>query len=130
MSHSEQRACPVCSRSFTWSSKRPAHRFCDPRCKAIWAREIKKAREHGLPPPAPGDPRLRPGHTAAPREDPPREGPPHGALSPAILSTAPMAISRETCCPHCRQLVAVVAVLIPPAAVYVDTPSQSVTNIN
>ncbi|MFI7709380.1 hypothetical protein [Nonomuraea sp. NPDC049480] len=131
MSHAEQRACPVCSTLFTWNSSRPTHRFCNPKCKAIWAREIKKARKNGLTPPTPGATCLRPGRANPlpedlPREDLPREETLRGKFSAA----QPAQSSRELRCPLCQEPIAVVSMLLPPAAAYVDTPSQSVTNIN
>ena len=140
MSHREQRTCPVCGTPFTWNSSRPTHRFCDPRCKAIWAREMKKARELGLPPPVPGDIRLRPGPATRARDahvpdrplhgEPVRGDPLRGDRLPGDLVTATTTSARQSHCPHCRKPIAVVAMLVPPAAVHVDTPSQSVTNIN
>ncbi|GAA3615522.1 hypothetical protein GCM10022419_121000 [Nonomuraea rosea] len=140
MSHREQRTCPVCATLFTWNSSRPTHRFCDPRCKAIWAREMKKARELGLPPPVPGDIRLRPGPAARARDPRAHDRHLHGDPLPedhlrgegrrGDLVTAATTNARQSSCPHCRKPIAVVAMLVPPAAVHVDTPSQSVTNIN
>jgi endogenous inhibitor of DNA gyrase (YacG/DUF329 family) len=126
MSHTEQRACPVCSALFTWNSSRPTHRFCNPKCKAIWAREIKKARKNGLTPPTPGATCLRPGRADSPPEDRLREDTLRGELP----ATPPAPSCREARCPHCHRPIAVVSMLLPPAAAYVDTPSQSVTNIN
>jgi hypothetical protein len=150
MSHREQRICPVCATPFTWNSSRPTHRFCDPRCKAIWAREMKKARELGLPPPVPGDIRLRAGPATRARDTPVHDRSLHSEPPPGErlrgdhlredhlredrlrgeLVTAITTSTRHSSCPHCRKPITVVAMLVPPAAVHVDTPSQSVTNIN
>jgi hypothetical protein len=121
MSHTEQRACPVCSGLFTWNSSRPTHRFCNPKCKAIWAREIKKARKNDLAPPTPGAACLRPG---------PEDTPPEDTLRDELPAAQPAQNCREARCPLCHRPIAVVSMLLPPAAAYVDTPSQSVTNIN
>jgi len=33
------KCCALCGNTFTWTSRNPNRRFCDPRCKARWWRE-------------------------------------------------------------------------------------------
>ncbi|MEU6722028.1 hypothetical protein ABZ897_62250 [Nonomuraea sp. NPDC046802] len=52
---------------------------------------------------------------------------------PQLLCLAMRASSQSSTtgqrCPHCHEPIAVINLLVPPAAAYVDTPSQSVTNM-
>jgi DNA gyrase inhibitor YacG len=114
----EQRACPACGTEFTWTSAAPRQRFCSTRCKHRWQdahrRQAAAALSHG-------DTRLPAGQP--PGDDPrattndARGAGPGGDQGPATLAATPA-------CPHCRQAVAIVAWLVPPAAASVATPQR------
>ena len=102
----EQRPCPACGTSFTWTPAAPRQKFCSPRCKHRWHdRYGKKAR------------RRRSGPT--PDVARPPDAQPATPAPGSSLTSAPA-------CPHCRQPVALVAWLVPPAA-SITTPPPHVT---
>jgi endogenous inhibitor of DNA gyrase (YacG/DUF329 family) len=121
----ETRHCPECGRPFIWTSRFANRRFCDPRCKAARWREAKNARRREL------HRKRTTARTAAEsiaddgndaalealgdHVDPVRQPSPPGAGTPVQN------------CPHCRNPVAVINLLVTPAAAYVNTPSPSVT---
>jgi hypothetical protein len=98
--NAEQRTCPSCGTEFTWTPAAPRQKFCSPRCKHHWHDRYGKKRDR----------RRRAGPT------PDVARPPTGAG----LTAAPA-------CPHCRQPVALVAWLVPPAA-SITTPPQHISN--
>lgn len=148
MSRTETRACPQCGRPFTWTSRFANRRFCDSRCKAAWWREAKNARRRQLraerkaaPPPPGGD---TPAATvaivthdapAAPAPVAPADGVSLDALGDRVdpvRAMGPPGPGRQPAasvhsCPHCRNPVAVINLLVTPAAAYVNMPSRSVT---
>jgi endogenous inhibitor of DNA gyrase (YacG/DUF329 family) len=105
----EQRPCPACGSQFTWTPAAPRQRFCSTRCKHRWHDASRKPRNRPRParddgrPPAPTTPAAKPPHT-------PADG----------LTAAPA-------CPHCRQPVALVAWLVPPAASITTPPRHADT---
>jgi endogenous inhibitor of DNA gyrase (YacG/DUF329 family) len=102
--------CPVCGHGFTSSAhQRPRRRYCSDRCR-------KTAWRH-----------RHPGHRSRPRDVAPAVPRP-GDVAPAVprpdhipdVSTAQAEpVAR---CPHCAQPVAVIALLVVPAAAHVPTP--------
>jgi endogenous inhibitor of DNA gyrase (YacG/DUF329 family) len=107
----EQRTCPACSTTFTWTSAAPRQRFCSTRCKHQWwgarRRQAIAALSCGDSLPA-----------GQPHGDDPRPATHDGrGASPGTLAATPA-------CPHCRQAVAIVAWLVPPAAASVATPQR------
>lgn len=127
MTYTETRPCEHCRRPFTWSSRYPTRRFCDPRCKARWAREPKNARRRELR-------RLRkagqqhdrhpePGNHANPNNHGNREDREDRDGHQPLASTA----NAVRNCPHCHHPIAVFNLLLTPDAAYVNTPSRSVT---
>jgi endogenous inhibitor of DNA gyrase (YacG/DUF329 family) len=128
----ETRHCPECGRPFTWTSRFANRRFCDPRCKAAWWRDAKNARRREL------HRQRKATRTAAEPDahngndgndvalealgdhvDPVRQPSP---TAPGQWPATPV----QTC-PHCRNPVAVINLLVTPAAAYVNTPSPPVT---
>jgi endogenous inhibitor of DNA gyrase (YacG/DUF329 family) len=105
----EQRRCPACGSQFTWTPAAPRQRFCSTRCKHRWHDANRKPRNRTGParddarPPAPTTPVANPPHTPA-----------------SGLNAAPA-------CPHCRQPVALVAWLVPPAASVTTPPRHAAT---
>jgi endogenous inhibitor of DNA gyrase (YacG/DUF329 family) len=110
----EQRPCPACGAAFTWTPAAPRQRFCSTRCRQRWwdrrRRQATAALNRGAPPPASSRNSQDDGHD--PRGDAAR-----GHDGPGTLAAVPA-------CPHCRQPVAVVAWLVPPAAATVATPPR------
>jgi endogenous inhibitor of DNA gyrase (YacG/DUF329 family) len=102
--------CPVCGQTFTSTPRQiPRRRYCSERCR-------KTAWRH-----------RHPGHRSRPRHVAPAVPRP-GHVAPAVprpdhvpdLSTAQAEpVAR---CPHCAQPVAVIALLVVPAAAHVPTP--------
>jgi endogenous inhibitor of DNA gyrase (YacG/DUF329 family) len=121
----EPRPCRHCGQSFTWNSRYPTRRFCDPRCKAAHARDHKNARRRELR-------RLRKDArqqaiTAARPADRHGNQENHGNHGNREDRVRLMQANAMQLCPHCRQPVAVVSLLLNPEAAHVDAPSRSVT---
>lgn len=86
-------SCPVCGQTFTREHHRPRRRYCSERCrKAAWRRRH------------PGRRRRRPDTV-----------PPPGVPRPDTVSPAAR-------CPHCTRPVAVITLLVAPAAAQVPIP--------
>jgi endogenous inhibitor of DNA gyrase (YacG/DUF329 family) len=109
----EQRECPACGAEFTWTTAAPRQRFCSTPCRQRWWDRTRRQRQrrHGDDPRG-HDPR-RPQDSDKPR---PPAGDPRGHDDPATVAVP--------ACPHCRQPVAIVAWLVPPAAASVATPAR------
>jgi endogenous inhibitor of DNA gyrase (YacG/DUF329 family) len=102
--------CPVCGQPFTSTPRqRPRRRYCSERCR-------KTAWRH-----------RHPGHRSRPRNVPPAVPRP-GDVSPAvprpgeILHASPARAEPAARCPHCARPVAVIALLVVPAAAQVPAP--------
>jgi endogenous inhibitor of DNA gyrase (YacG/DUF329 family) len=113
--NAEQRTCPSCGTEFTWTPAAPRQKFCSPRCKHHWHDRYGKKRDR----------RRRAGPT------PDVARPPAGAGGGAASHPAPpqpsTGLAAAPACPHCRQPVALVAWLVPPAA-SITTPPQHISN--
>ena len=109
----EQRDCPACGTEFTWTPAAPRQKYCSTRCKHRWHRA------HGKPRPPPSR-----------RPDPRRRASParRDARAPAAARARQAASTAAPACPHCRQPVALVAWLVPPAAANVTTPPRRHAN--
>jgi hypothetical protein len=132
----ETRHCPECGQAFTWTSRFSNRRFCDPRCKAAWWRDAKNARRRELHrqrksvrPSASPAPDQSAGDRVALGNDTALVAPgdhvdflPHTPTRSGQRPTAPLQD-----CPHCHNPIAVINLLVTPAAAYVNTPSRSVT---
>jgi endogenous inhibitor of DNA gyrase (YacG/DUF329 family) len=107
----EQRTCPACGAGFTWTPAAPRQKFCSTRCKHRWhdQHRTRPSRRRGSP-------------TAdvARRPDGDDARPPVPAAPAGHLTATPA-------CPHCRQPIALVAWLVPPAA-SITTPPQHISN--
>jgi len=108
----EQRPCLHCGTAFTWTPASPRKRFCSQRCRLTWHGEQRRGKprprrraRHAQPAAAPGQ------HHAGTHDMPPADTVP--AATPA--------------CPHCRQPVAIVAWLVPPAAHATTPPRHDTT---
>ena len=113
-------SCPVCGQTFTSTPHQiPRRRYCSERCrKTAWRHRHPghRSRPRDVPPAVP-----RPG-------DVPLAGPRPGDVSPAvprpgeILHASPARAEPAARCPHCARPVAVIALLVVPAAAHVTTP--------
>jgi endogenous inhibitor of DNA gyrase (YacG/DUF329 family) len=110
----EQRTCPACGTEFTWTPAAPRQKYCSTRCKHRWhdRHRSKPRRRHNSPTT----------HVARP----PATGIAGDAASPPVPSPAGASMTATPACPHCRQPVALVAWLVPPAA-SITTPPPHVT---
>lgn len=142
MTTTATRCCASCGEAFTWKSGNPRHRFCSARCKARWWRAVRRdTTATGQPGPA-----RQATATAGPAGLPAARATTSSTLmnGTAANSTAdvvtrtydpytagygsdqpPSAVQN---CPNCHQPVAVINLLVTPAAAYVNTPSRSVTD--
>jgi endogenous inhibitor of DNA gyrase (YacG/DUF329 family) len=113
-----QRPCPVCGTLFTWTPAAPRQRFCSVPCRHRWWNRRRRQATAALRGAAvPDSEPATDGHD--PRGVPPRGGGPRGG--DGIIAAVPA-------CPHCREPVAVVAWLVPPAAASVTTPPRHAGN--
>ena len=115
MTGAEQRPCLHCGTIFAWTTASPRKRFCTQRCRLAWHGEQRRGKPR---PPRRSRRRQQAqdqaaghGDTAATAPEPP----PHG-----VLAATPA-------CPHCRQPVAIVAWLVPPAAHATTVPRHHAT---
>jgi endogenous inhibitor of DNA gyrase (YacG/DUF329 family) len=96
--------CPVCGHDFTSSAhQRPRRRYCSERCR-------KTAWRH-----------RHPGHRSRPRGVAPAVPRPRD-VPPAVPRPNDVAHEPVARCPHCARPVAVIALLVVPAAAQVTTP--------
>ena len=119
----EQRTCPACGTTFTWTSAAPRQRFCSTHCKHQWWNARRRQATTAL---------ARTGHRPPadwPRADDPRGDDPRATThddrgNATSARQDPATLAATPACPHCRQAVAIVAWLVPPAAASVATPPQ------
>jgi hypothetical protein len=105
-------SCPVCGQTFTPTPRQiPRRRYCSERCrKTAWRHRHPRhrSRPRDLPPAVP-----RPGDV------PPAVSPPGDS---DLLDASAARAEPPTRCPHCARPVAVIALLVVPAAAHVPTP--------
>jgi hypothetical protein len=141
------RLCATCGTPFTWTSRNPRRRFCDPLCKARWWR----AANTDTTQPGPADTSTATS-TARTTNTPSAQSSPSTAGAPSTTSTestagttndvtpeydpyvagyrteqAPRAVQN---CLNCNQPIAVINLLVTSAAAYVNTPSRRMTDIS
>ena len=111
----EQRPCPAGGTAFTRTPASPRQRFCSTRCRQSWwdrrRRQATATLNRGGVPQA-GSGRRGDGRHAGDHDA-------HCDAAPGRDSTGTLAAAPA--CPHCRQPVAIVAWLVPPAAASVAT---------
>jgi endogenous inhibitor of DNA gyrase (YacG/DUF329 family) len=106
----EQRACPSCGTAFTLTPAAPRKKFCSTRCKHRWHSANRKPRRR------------------ARRDDPHPDTPATSvATTTAVATPHAPALTAAPACPHCRQPVALVAWLVPPAASVTTPPRHADT---
>jgi endogenous inhibitor of DNA gyrase (YacG/DUF329 family) len=142
-SRTATRLCASCGEPFTWTSRNPRKKFCDPLCKARWWRVSNNdtTTVAGQPPgvaaatintadTASTDLALAASTASTAPAD-------HGSTANAVTHAydpyvsgyaGEQAPSTAQNCPNCHQPVAVINLLVAPAAAYVNTPSRSVTD--
>ncbi len=136
------RLCASCGEPFTWSSRNPKKKFCDPLCKARWWRVSNNDANTitaGQPPAIAATSTVKTTSTdldpaASTTSTTPAD---HGSTANAVTHAydpyvsgyaGGQAPSTAQNCPNCHQPVAVINLLVAPAAAYVNTPSRSVTD--
>lgn len=103
------RRCATCGTEITVTTRNPNRRYCSPRCrKATW--QARRRTNHRI-----GDDVANAVTHAA--DDVLDVGEPRNGLPRAVA--AANGIAR---CPHCRQELAVIAVVIPAEGAHVQTP--------
>ena len=96
----QQQTCATCGRPFPELANNPRKRHCTPRCRvADW--HFRNDRPHRQP--------------AASRNA-------GGETGNAVPNAVPNAVTR---CPHCAKPVAVITLLIAPAAAHIATPAAA-----
>jgi endogenous inhibitor of DNA gyrase (YacG/DUF329 family) len=107
--------CQLCGQPFTSTAhQRPARRYCCTRCrKRDWRRRRSRARL--APVPHPDDVTA-----AVPRPRDPTHAAAGAGSQPSTEPNRP-----ATRCPHCAQPVAVISLLVVPAAAHLPTPTTS-----
>jgi predicted nucleic acid-binding Zn ribbon protein len=110
----EQRTCPSCGTPFTWTPAAPRQKFCSTRCKHRWhdARKRDRRRNPGL---------------ARAGTHPPAPPTPVDATTTAVEPATAGGLAATPACPHCRQPIALVAWLVPPAASITTPPRHAET---
>ena len=110
--NAEQRTCPACGTAFTWTPASPRQRFCSTRCRQAWWDRRRRQATATL---GRGD--------ATPAGNDPHAGADDGR-GDAARSHDNGTLAAVPACPHCKQPVAVVAWLVPPAAASVTPPPR------
>jgi endogenous inhibitor of DNA gyrase (YacG/DUF329 family) len=104
--------CPVCGHDFTTNAhQRPRRRYCSDHCrKTAWRHRHPRTRHPAVPRP---DPVAQPGDVTQ-----------HGDVAPDVAAELPVTARAEPVarCPHCARPIAVIALLVNPAAATVPTP--------
>jgi endogenous inhibitor of DNA gyrase (YacG/DUF329 family) len=128
------RLCATCGTPFTWTSRNPRRRFCDPVCKARWWRAANTdAAENG-----PAGTTATPSTTRTPRTARTASANSTTGTTNAVTHEYPYVAGYRTeqtpnaiqNCPNCNQPIAVINLLITSAAAYVNTPSRDVTRLD
>jgi len=111
MNPQPQRPCATCGRPFPLLANNPRKRYCTPRCRvADWHfRNDRLGRRPAAPPPVTA---VETGNDN-PNVVPTSNGVPNGV---------PNAVTR---CPHCSKPVAVISLLVAPAAAHIATPAAA-----
>ena len=102
----DERTCPTCGEQVTVTTRNPNRRYCNPRCKALgWRRRANGLPENGEPPNDVAN-RANPVNAVA-----------NGDSTRAVQS-----------CPHCRQPISLITLIVPPAAAFVTVPDPPTTS--
>jgi endogenous inhibitor of DNA gyrase (YacG/DUF329 family) len=118
----EQRPCLHCGTAFTWTPASPRKRFCSQPCRLAWHDTRRRQAAAAL---RRGDPALA---ASQPHGHDPRAASHDPRASDARSHTAGT-LAATPACPHCKQPVAIVAWLVPPAAATIATPPQHAVTV-
>jgi predicted nucleic acid-binding Zn ribbon protein len=123
------RSCPVCGTSFTPSPRKPDHTYCRERCRATaWRHRRRDAARRVAELTA-----QRPATASSTTNTPTSRGRPvsHDVTNEDGTSRDangngngdPNAVNVVQHCPHCRQPIAVITLILSPAAAHVTVPT-------
>jgi endogenous inhibitor of DNA gyrase (YacG/DUF329 family) len=110
------RTCITCTAPISVTRRNPNKRYCSPRCRvADWHRR------HDRPHP---DDNVPTSSNDVPDDVPNVVPQPPTTFTPAqnAVPDGGNAANGDQRCPHCRQPIAIIAVLVPPTAAHVRTP--------
>jgi endogenous inhibitor of DNA gyrase (YacG/DUF329 family) len=116
------RACATCGQTFQVDPRNPRQRYCTPRCPAAdWRR-----RHNRVSSPNPGNAMNNNRITLATLPDDANAVTPSDGVGNAVTPSDGVANDDRRAvlagCPHCHAPVAVLTLLVPPAAAHVATP--------
>jgi endogenous inhibitor of DNA gyrase (YacG/DUF329 family) len=108
-----ERTCPTCGNPVTVTTRNPNRRYCNPRCKALgWRRRAK-----GLP----ENENLTPANGVANGTNDVANGVANGANPVHAVANGDSTRTIQSC-PHCRQPISLITLIVPPAAAHVTVP--------
>jgi endogenous inhibitor of DNA gyrase (YacG/DUF329 family) len=112
----DERTCPTCGKPVTVTTRNPNRRYCSPRCKALgWRRRAKGLPENGDRAPANGV------ANDANAINTPTNGVANDANVVNAVANGESTRAVQTC-PHCRQPISLITLIVPPAAAHVTVP--------
>ena len=116
MNPQPQKTCATCGRPFPELANNPRKRYCTPRCRvADWhSRNDRPKRQPAAP--TPSDPVVANGNAV------PNAVPNGVTTSNGVPNAVPNVVTR---CPHCAKPVAVISLLVAPAAAHIATPAAA-----
>lgn len=119
------RSCPVCGTSFTPSPRKPGHTYCRERCRATaWRHRRRDAARRVAELTA-----QHPATASSTTNTPTCGGRPvsHDVTNEdgtnSDTNGDPNAVNAVQHCPHCRQPIAVITLILSPAAAHVTVPT-------
>jgi endogenous inhibitor of DNA gyrase (YacG/DUF329 family) len=116
----DERTCPTCGEQVTVTTRNPNRRYCSPRCKALgWRRRANGLPENGEPP---NDVANRANVVHTPPNDVANRANPVNAVANGDSTRAVQS------CPHCRQPISLITLIVPPAAAFVTVPDPPATS--
>jgi endogenous inhibitor of DNA gyrase (YacG/DUF329 family) len=115
----DEHTCPTCGTPVTVTTRNPNRRYCSPRCKALgWRR-----RANGLPENGERTPTNAVANPVANGTD----GVAKGANPVNAVANGDSTRAVQTC-PHCRQPISLITLIVPPAAAFVTVPDPPTTS--
>lgn len=121
----DQRRCPVCATSFLPHPRKPSQTYCTERCRAAAWRQRGRQRRATLPITHDTNPGANEVHDVnevqnpGANEDTRNEDTSSVVHADATRNGETTAVQR---CPHCRQPIALLTLIVPPAAAHVAVP--------
>jgi endogenous inhibitor of DNA gyrase (YacG/DUF329 family) len=110
----DERTCPTCGKPVTVTTRNPNRRYCSPPCKALgWRRRAKGQPENRD--------RTTPNAVANGAN-----GVANGANALNAVANGESTRTVQTC-PHCRQPISLITLIVAPAAAFVTVPDPPVT---